>query len=83
MASCLSIRWIKYFINYILEYINVEVVSCYSNRRIKGGLNIFINDILEYINVEVASCHSTRGISYFYKLYFRIHYCISGFMTQY
>jgi hypothetical protein len=29
-------------INYILEYINVEVPSCHSNK----GLNIFINYIL-------------------------------------
>ena len=50
-----------------------------------GGINIFIKYILEYINVEVAFCHSTRlnKYSYFYKLYFRIYSCESGFIPQY
>jgi hypothetical protein len=38
---------INTFVNYILEYINLEVASCHSIR----GINISINYILEYINV--------------------------------
>ena len=49
-----------------------------------GGINtrIFINYILEYINVEVAFCHSNRWNKHFYKLYFRIYSCGSGYMPQ-
>jgi len=47
-----------------------------------GGINICIKYILEYINVEVALCHSNRWNKYFYKLYFRIYSCGSGFMPQ-
>ena len=36
----------KYFINYILEYINVEVASCHSNRGNKYFYNVFQNILM-------------------------------------
>jgi hypothetical protein len=72
VASCHSIRGKNIFINYILEYINVEVASCH-HATVLGAINNNINYILEHINVDVASCHNLRGNKYFYKLYFRIY----------
>jgi hypothetical protein len=54
---------INIFIYYILEYINVEVALCHSNRRNK----YFIYYILEYIEVVVVLCHSNRRNKHFYK----------------
>jgi len=42
----------KYFIDDVLESIDVEGASCCGCRRV----NIFLDDILEFIDVEGASC---------------------------
>jgi len=51
----------KYFIDDVLESIDVEGASCCGYRRI----NIFINDILECIEAEGASLPSNRGLNIF------------------